>query len=179
MAFTIPSAVLVKMFDLAPKAFTAIILVGYGIHYGISLLYPPKTYDDGIQDGYKRAQEELRRAAKENIAKTVAYIECDAEDNAAVADKYFKEKISIVLLPRWTLKLLGDTYVVRRPLRADWNNAWFMTEADSQDMDKKIQDALHGTKFEMNDTAAGLAKGNIQEAIQRILEEEVMQCVEK
>jgi hypothetical protein len=31
MPFTIPTAVLVKMFDLAPKAFTALILIGYGV----------------------------------------------------------------------------------------------------------------------------------------------------
>lgn len=106
-------------------------------------------------------------------------IESDAKDNSAVADKYLEEKLCIALLPRWTLTLLGDTYVVRRPLRADWNHAWFMTEADSQDMDQKIVDALRGTHFGMNPTATGLAKGRIQEAIQRILEEEAKQCMEK
>ena len=134
---------------------------------------------DGIQDGYKRAQEELRRVAKISVAKTTAYIESDAKDNSAVADKHWEEKLFIALLPRWTLTLLGDTYVVRRPLRADWNHAWFMTEADSQDMDQKIVDALRGTHFGMNPTATGLAKGRIQEAIQRILEEEAKQCMEK
>lgn len=179
MPFTIPTAVLVKMFDQAPKAFTALILIGYGIHSGTTLLYPPKTYEDGIQDGYKRAQEELRRVAKDNVAKTLAYIESDAKDNSAVADKYLEEKLCIALLPRWTLTLLGDTYVVRRPLRADWNHAWFMTETDSQDMDRKILDTLRGTHFGMNPTATGLAKKRIQVAIQRILEEEAKQCVEK
>ena len=143
-------------------------------------IYPPKTYEDGKKDGYDQAKQELRNVAKVAVSKTIGYIDADVrriEENVAVADLYLEEKVKIAILPRWNLELLGDKFVVRRPLHAHWNNAWFMTEEDSQEIDNNIQEMLIGTKFEMDPNKTELSKRVIQDGIQHIVNEQSVKCM--
>ena len=174
-----------KMFDKFPNITTSVIVGVIGLPYALQAkqyLYPPKTYEEGKKEGFEQARQEVRNVAKKAVLNTFGNIKGDAEKlkaNIAVADKYLQDKVKIALLPQWKLELLGDKYIVRRPLRADWNNAWLMTDEDSHEIDQQIQTVLSGTKFAMDPNKAGLAKGEIQEAIQRIVEDQTEKCTAK
>ena len=85
-------------------------------------------------------------------------------------------KIEIAVAPRWTLSLLGDTYVVRRPLRSDWNHAWFMTEQDSLRLDKDIYQLLQGTSIAVDKVKIESKKRLIAKGIEDLVTREAKQC---
>ena len=180
---TIPPAAKEEMFTKYPEIMTFIYIVAIGLPYVLPVyqyLYQPKTFEDGKKEGYEKARHEVRNAAKAAVATTYKYIDKDTKlikDNAPVADKWLKDKILIAILPRWNLDLLGDKYIVRRPLRAEVNDAWLMTEEDSQEMDEKIQIVLSGTKYEVDPSMVGLSKDEIQQAIQGLLEKRGFKCM--
>ena len=146
--------------------------------YVTKYLYPPKTFEEGKIQGYEDAREELRTAAKSAVAKTFEYIKNDAKNPSSVTDTYLEDKIKIVILPRWELQLLGDKYIVRSPFRASWNNAWLMTESDSDEIDRQIEVMLRGTKFAMDLNKTGLMRREIINSTHRIIDEKKRQCLQ-
>jgi hypothetical protein len=109
----------------------------------------------GKRKGHELAKEEVRDAAKFAVEKTMAYIDRDAarlRQGSPVSKEYMKTRVKIQLLPRWSLDILGDKYVVRRPLRATWTSAWFMTAADSEEMDRRIQEMHKPTPYTLPDS---------------------------
>ena len=96
--------------------------------------------------GYERARKEVRGVARLAVKSTMNYLEKDSQ-NALVSNEYTPSRIKILLLPRWKLTILGDEYVIRRPLRAAWTTAWFMTCEDSEEMDRKIQSMHKNSKY--------------------------------
>lgn len=75
------------------------------------------------------------------------YLEKDSQNALVSGTVYTSSRIKILLLPRWKLTILGDEYVIRRPLRAAWTTAWFMTCEDSDEMDRKIQCMHRNSKY--------------------------------
>jgi hypothetical protein len=112
----------------------------------------------GLYIGYKRAQRELDDLAKKSIAKTQAYVNDDIlmrdkKGLPSMDDVYLRDSIKISILPRWYIKLLGKDYVIRQPLRANWDQAWFMTLLDSNELDRSIQILSEGTQYELKDVS--------------------------
>ena len=144
--------------------------------------YPPKSfedgfsqgYKDGVEEGYKSAQKELRDQASKGVKQTMDYIKEVAQrvkEKKTVLDDHLKGKVAIHLLPRWTITLLKDDYVIRRPLRADHGWAWMMKADDSEEMDKAIRQALEGTKFAIDENKMYSAQNKLKKDIQSIIEE--------
>jgi len=126
-------------------------------------------------DGYKQARQELQDQARRAVAKTFAYVGEDARrksSNEPLDQAHLLGKIA----PRWTLSLLGDTYVVRRPLRSDWNHAWFMTEQDSLRLDKDIYQLLQGTSIAVDKVKIESKKRLIAKGIEDLVTREAKQC---
>ena len=100
----------------------------------------PKSYGDGVTDGYAMARAELKRVA-ESCSKDSMPRE---EHKLELAPEVFQEgaAVRVAGLPRWTLRLLGDKYVVRGSLRAEADRAWFLTERDSSRMDHMLAELL-------------------------------------
>jgi hypothetical protein len=99
----------------------------------------------------------VRDTARKAVEKTMDYIDRDAarlRQGFPVSKEYMETRVKIQLLPRWSLDILGDKYVVRRPLRAVWTTAWFMTEADSDEMDRRIQEMHKITPYIIHDIKA-------------------------
>jgi hypothetical protein len=46
------------------------------------------------------------------------------------------------LLPGYKLILLGDSYIVKSPLRSNWNNAWLLKKEDAEKMESDIQQII-------------------------------------
>lgn len=129
----------------------------YGGIVGSGLTYFNLTYGFGRKknNGYDVARQELQEQARIASARTLGYIEKDKaiirdRGFAAIDAAFMKERINIALLPKWEIKLLGDIYIIRRPLRDDWKIAWIMTEKDSENIDKEIEEMMVGTKYELN-----------------------------
>ena len=168
------------MFHRFPRTTTTAVLLVIGYPYGEKLThiwYPPKTFEDGKREGFQAAKNELISLAHRNCKQTLEYIEEDAariKDGRrdSIANVFLEDKIKIAILPRWNLSLLGDNYVVRRPLRAEANDAWFMTEESSRIIDEKIQNMFMGTEFEINPVKKDISKREIAQAVQRVIETE-------
>ena len=178
----IPLSLFNKMFNRFPRITTTAVLLVIGYPYGekfTQMWYPPKTFEQGLEEGkregFQTAKNELISLAHRNCKQTLEYIEQDAariKDGRrdSIANVFLEDKIKIAILPRWNLSLLGDNYVVRRPLRADVNDAWFMTEESSRIIDDKIQKMFTDTEFEINPVKKDISKREIAQAVQRIIE---------
>jgi len=191
-----------NMFNRFPRLSTAIAVAFVSVPYAYEakqFFDPPPTYSDGLaqgrtegfaqgktegkeaghHDGYKQARQELQDQARRAVAKTFAYVEEDARrksSNEPLDQAHLLGKIEIAVAPRWTLSLLGDTYVVRRPLRSDWNHAWFMTEQDSLRLDKDIYQLLQGTSIAVDKVKIESKKRLIAKGIEDLVTREANQC---
>lgn len=176
----------VEMFIIATSGF--LVGVMFTINMQDDIYYyntaQKKTFENGRQEslsigreeGYAKARNELQALAKLNCEKTMQYNEKDAnliKEGAMdkIAPEFLEDKVKMFILPRWNLTLLGDNYIVRRPLRADWNDAWFMTEKDSERIDTDIQDMLKGTTFEIDPAKKEITKRKIANGIQAVVNE--------
>lgn len=171
--------ILGMMFERFPRA-TFLLAAGFiGLPYVKPVkdfFIPPKSYEDGKKDGekygYDKARKELRDMAENKVVRTMDYINGDKkkiEAKEEVADAYLKGKVAIHLLPRWDLKLLGDDYIVRRPLYAQNNEAFFMTRAHSENMDTSIRDTLSKTEYDIDEVKIGLAQNALKHDIQNLI----------
>ena len=171
------------MFNRFPRITTTAVLMVIGYPYGEKiaqkLWYPPKTFEQGLEEGkhegFQNARNELFSLAHRNCKQTLEYIEEDATSmkdgrQDSIANVFLEDKVKIAILPRWKLSLLGDNYVIRHPLRAEVNDAWFMTEENSRIIDDKIQKMLMDTEFEINPVKKDISKREIAHAVQRVIE---------
>lgn len=131
-------------------------------------------FEEGKDYGYNEARRELRKHAIQSAKKTLKYIEKDAillkNGEECIPDIYLQEKIKIALLPQWNITLLGDKYVCRCPLRADWTDAWILTEEDSNKIDTNIENMFIGTKLELNNMEVAKAKKQIKTQLHYIID---------
>jgi hypothetical protein len=177
----IPPSVFNQMFQKFPRFTTAVVIIFVGFPYGFPLyqyLYPPKTFEDGERQGMLNARDKIKSLAKDKCTRTRNYIKDDAlkiknGEIALISEKDLEGKIKIAILPRWNLTLLDDKYVVRMPLKADWNEAWLMTEEESNEIDIEIEEMLKDTKFAIKGDIKKQAKGNISNAAHRTIDEHV------
>ena len=106
----------------------------------------------GAKEGYKKAQREISEHADVAVRKTFTHVEEDRlklRKNQYCNDIYMVDKQVMTMLPRWTLHLLGTEYVLRCPLRRQWNTMWLMTKENSRHLDMKINDMFEDTKYEI------------------------------
>ena len=129
---------------------------------------PQPTY----QDGYNQAKKDIQKQAANALEKTLVHI---AKDNKKLDEKkvvpsvYFDERRQMLLLPRYNLKLLGDDYIVRKPLRGDWTDAWFMTASASEYLDRRIRENLSKASVSFDEDKISLAKREISKSMQDII----------
>ena len=182
----------VEIFIIATSGFLVGVLVAINMDNIHCNAAQKKTFETGRQDGlsigreegYAKARNELQSLAILNCNRTMQYNEKDAKlikesGVDKIAPAFLEDKVKMSLLPRWNLTLLGDNYIVRRPLRADWNDAWFMTEKYSERIDTDIQDMLKGTSFEIDPTKKEIAKRKIAQAIHDSINEVARSIVQK
>jgi hypothetical protein len=134
------------------------------------------SYLYGKDQGYDQAKKELYTMAKKAAVKTISYTKKDIERTKSgfVVDKvYMKDRAKISLLPRWELELLGDKYIVRQPLREEWDTAWLMTESDSRDLDYQIELSLMETVFHRDQNTTNIVKKEINKKIHTYIDERV------
>jgi hypothetical protein len=106
-----------------------------------------------MKKGYKKAQCDLNDQANFAVTRTLAYIREDAlklQKKVYCSDKYMIDKQVISILPRWTITLLGTEYILRCPLRRQWNTMWIMTKENSHILDTEITTIFKNTKYEIS-----------------------------
>lgn len=112
-------------------------------------IYSITLFRYGVKEGYKKAQREINEQADIAVHRTFKHIE---EDRIKLRkNQYCNEIYGMTILPRWTLHLLGTEYVLRCPLRRQWNTMWLMTKENSRLLDMKINDIFKDTKYEITD----------------------------
>lgn len=177
---------LFKMFEKYPKVATCLIgfiVVAPYIPHALNGLNVYKTvYEKGKKDGYQKARKEIQTKAEEAIKKTNDYV---SEDLKSVCDgnhiewEYVKDKLKILLLPRFQTTLLGDEYVFRYNLKSSWNTAWLLKKSDSETLDKNIMLLLSNCSYDVKNFDAGIQIQKIRKHQEQDLEELVCNIISK
>lgn len=164
--------VFTKIFE--KPIFQMVLFAGLVIYPYIEIIRLKYASKCGYEEGYEKARKEIMKQAKDNVAATMSYIEEDNKkisNGESIPDGYLKGKVAIHLLPRWSIKLLGDEYIIRRPLKEHHSYAWLMTAEDSKKMDLSIQETLGPTKFAIDEVSIGTYQNNMKKEIQNMIED--------
>jgi hypothetical protein len=114
---------------------------------------PSETYRKGVDDGYKKARQELREQGLQSMKTSILYAEKNLEtvQNGQVLDSiYMKDSLFLWQLPTWNVKLLGDEYVVHMPFKKEYRTAWITTKESSENFLSILKTILE-TKYKETD----------------------------
>lgn len=143
---------------------------------------PQSVYEKGKKDGYEEARKEIQTSAEIAIQKTNYYVLEDfksLQEGKNVEWEYLKDKLKILLLPRFKITLLGDEYVFRNTLKKNWNSAWFLKKTDSENIDKNILKLLSICPYKMRKFEKGIAIQEIRRVHDQLLDSLVCQVISK
>ena len=175
---------IMKMFNKHPKI--AIGLVGFVVvapyipHVIRALNAYQSVYEKGRKDGYEEARKEIQTSAEIAIRQTNDYVLEDLksmQEGNDVEWEYLKDKLKILLLPRFKTTLLGDEYVFRYNLKSTWNSAWFLKKTDSENLDKNISKLLSIYPYKIKKYDAGIQIQEIRRAQDQLLDNIVCEII--
>lgn len=171
------------MLDKYPKTILGCILLApYAYDLINRYVFYNIVYEKGKKDGYEKARKEIQLKAENAVKKTNQYVLQDLNSIKTGNDVewvYIKDKLKILLLPRFQISLLGDEYVFRYNLRSEWNEAWLLKKDDSKILDKNILQLLSNCSYDVNHFDAGIQIQKIRQKQEQDLEEIVYNIISK